>query len=331
LTSVEFGASFQALLDNIEYVIHGKTEAVTLALVCLFAEGHLLIEDVPGVGKTSLARCIAASVDVEFGRVQFTPDLLPSDITGVSRYRQKDDEFEFRPGPVFGNIVLADELNRASPRTQSALLECMAEGQVTVDGTTHRLPAPFMVVATQNPADMRGTFALPESQLDRFLMRIRLDYPGQAAEVDILRDHHRGRRIADISAVLSSLDLLAHIEHTRTVHVADAIYDYIVRLVAATRTAVPSGAERPNVGTTGKVQLGVSPRGSVALMRTAQVFAATEGRDFVVPEDVQTLAGPVLAHRVVLSVEAELGGMTGEEFVQDLVGSVPVPRTLGST
>jgi MoxR-like ATPase len=309
-----FARSFRAIHENVELVIHGKADVVRLALVCLLAEGHLLVEDVPGVGKTSLARSLASSIGATWHRIQFTPDLLPSDVTGVSIYNQQTGTFEFKPGPVFANIVLADEINRASPKTQSALLEVMEEHHVTVDGRPHPVPRPFMVVATQNPVDMDGTYQLPEAQLDRFLIRISVGYPDLGAEVDILRSHHAGAALDQISHVVGNDHVRTMIAITNEVHVADSVHDYIVRLVAATRG-------RP------EVRLGASPRGSLALLRAGRASAAADGRNYLLPEDVRVLAVPVLAHRLILTPEAEVRGITAPQVIEQILAEQPVPRT----
>ncbi|MEX5635996.1 AAA family ATPase [Parafrankia sp. FMc2] len=314
--TIPFSIAFEDVVANIEQVIRGKRAAVELAVVCLFAEGHLLVEDVPGLGKTTLARCLAASVNAGCHRVQFTPDLLPADITGTNVFNQRTGEFRFRPGPVFANLVIGDEINRASPKTQSALLEVMEERHVTVDGTRYPVPLPYMVIATQNPVDMDGTYALPEAQLDRFLMRLRIGYPTLDAELEILEGRQVGRRVEDLRPVMRAEDVVTHAERTLGIHVAPEMRRYIVRVVAATRT-------RHDV-----VRLGASPRGSVALLRAAQVRAASAGRTFVTPDDVQILAGPVLAHRLVLSPEAELRRVSAEDVVAEVVDSVPSPRRL---
>jgi MoxR-like ATPase len=309
-----FARAFRAVQENVELVIHGKGEVVRLALVCLLAEGHLLVEDVPGVGKTSLARALASSIGASWHRVQFTPDLLPSDVTGVSIYNQASGAFEFKHGPVFANIVLADEINRASPKTQSALLEVMEEHTVTVDGRPHPVPRPFMVVATQNPVDMDGTYALPEAQLDRFLIRISVGYPDPRAEADILRSHHAGTGSGSVASVVDSDHVRAMIAVTNQVHVADSLHDYIVRLAGATRG-------RP------EVRLGASPRGSLALLRAGRASAAAQGRGYLLPEDVRALAVPVLAHRLILTPEAEVRGVTAAQVVEHVLAEQPVPRT----
>ncbi len=312
---VDFAAAFQSLVDNVELVLRGKTEVVSLALTCLFAGGHLLIEDVPGLGKTSLARCIAASLDASCHRIQFTPDLLPSDVTGVTVYRQGSNKFTFHPGPVFAHVVVADEVNRASPKTQSALLEVMEEGRVTVDGEPHPVPWPFFVVATQNPVDMDGTYALPEAQLDRFLMRIGMGYPDRAAEVAILRTRQSGLRVEDLSPVLSTAEMASLIATTTQIHVSDTLHEYVVDVVAATRSLA-------------RLRLGASPRGSIALLRAAQVRAAAAGRTFVTPDDVKALAVPVLAHRLIPTADSELRGYGGSDAIREVLAAVPVPQAL---
>jgi MoxR-like ATPase len=312
-----FSTAFYDLVANVEKVIRGKREAVELAATCLFAEGHLLVEDVPGLGKTSLARCLAASVDAGCSRIQFTPDLLPTDVTGTTVFNQRSGEFSFRAGPVFANLVIGDEINRASPKTQSALLEVMEERFVTVDGTRYPVPAPFMVVATQNPIDMDGTYALPEAQLDRFLMRLRIGYPDLDAELEILEGRQVGRRVSDLTPVMRAEDVVNRSETTFAVHVAPAVRRYIVEVVAATRT-LP------------ELRLGASPRGSVSLLRATQVRAASQGRTFVTPEDVKSLALPVLAHRVVLSPDAEVRGISTADVVEGVLAAVASPRRLVS-
>jgi MoxR-like ATPase len=311
----DFEQSFRAVVNNVEKVVHGKTEVVEQALVCLFAGGHLLVEDVPGVGKTTLARCVAASLEASCNRIQFTPDLLPSDVTGVTLYNQKSGEFDFHPGPIFANIVLADEVNRASPKTQSALLEVMEEHRVTIDAVAHPVPSPFTVVATQNPVDMDGTYALPEAQLDRFLMRLSVGYPHHSAEVAVLRGRASAASADGLDPVLSVADVTDLIETAAGVHVADAVFDYVVHLVDATR-------KLPDL------RLGASPRGSIALLRSGRVRAASLGRHYVTPDDVKALAVPVLAHRLLVAPDAELRGFTAEQAVADVLDTVPSPGSL---
>jgi MoxR-like ATPase len=307
---------FRALVDNVEHVIQGKRDAVHLALVCLLASGHLLIEDVPGVGKTSLAKAIARSIGGNWHRVQFTPDLLPSDVTGVSVWNRQASEFEFRPGGVFANIVLADEINRASPKTQSALLEAMEEHQVTVDGVTYPLGAPFMVIATQNPIELEGTYPLPEAQLDRFLMRVEMGYPDRGSEVAILEHPSSHVAIEDLQPVVSADDVNTMIEAVTSIHVADGIRSYIVDLADATRRHHD-------------LALGASPRGALALQAAARALAASFGRDFVLPDDVKRVAPMVLAHRLLLTPDAELRGLTPGDVLTEVLASVAVPGATG--
>jgi len=315
--TADVGALFDALLHNIERVIQGKRDQIRLALVCLLAEGHLLIEDVPGVGKTSLAKAIARSVAATAHRIQFTPDLLPSDVVGVAVWNRGSNEFEFRPGGVFAHVVLADEINRASPKTQSALLESMEERQVTVDARTYPLPRPFLVIATQNPVELEGTYPLPEAQLDRFLMRVPMGYPSRDAEVAILETQGDSHTRADLlDPVATAADVVAAADAVALVHVAPALQAYIVDLVDATR-------RHPDLA------LGVSPRGALALQRAARAFAATAARDYVIPDDVKVLASSVLEHRMILGPEAELRGTTSSDVVNAVLGAVPVPGTAG--
>lgn len=301
-----------AVAESVERVIIGKSYSVRLAVAALFAEGHLLIEDIPGVGKTTLAKALTRCIGGTFKRIQFTPDLLPSDITGVTVFNQKTGEFEFRPGAVFANIVLADEVNRATPRTQSALLEAMGEGQVTVDGVTYPLPRPFFVIATQNPIERHGTYPLPEAQLDRFLMRVRLGYPQPEEEVQILQQQALAHPLDQLTPVLDSDGVLQVQRLVRQVQVSGAIRRYIVQLVAATR-------QHP------AVDLGASPRGSLGLMRAGQAWALLHGRTFVAPDDVKAVAIAVLAHRIILKAEAQARHTASEQIVAEVLNSVPPP------
>jgi MoxR-like ATPase len=309
-----FTECFTALADNIERVLKGKHEVVELALICLFAEGHVLVVDVPGTGKTTLARALAASLDGTCHRVQFTPDLLPSDITGGSVFRQDSGRFEFLPGPVFANVVIGDEINRASPKTQSALLEVMEEGQVSVDAVTHEVPRPFLVFATQNPVEMAGTYPLPEAQLDRFMMRVTVGYPDHASEVEVAGGTAVGPAIAALPTIATARHVAEFAQVVRErVRVPPPVVDYAVRVAAATR-------ELPGV------RLGAGPRGSVALVRAARVRAGARGRAYALPEDVKALAGPVLAHRLVLAPESELAGVTAADLIAEVLARVPVPQ-----
>ena len=305
---------FAALADNVGLALRGKPEVVDLALMCLMAEGHLLIEDVPGVGKTSLVKAMARSIDCDFGRIQFTPDLLPTDVVGVSVWNRDDHTFEFRPGPVFAGLVLADEINRASPKTQSALLEAMAESQVTVDGTTYQLPSPFMVVATQNPVEHEGTYPLPESQMDRFLIRTAVGYPSPAAEMEILDGHSTSDPVGQLRPVATAAEVRAMAAEVRSVHAAPALRSYLTEVAAATR-------RHP------QLTLGMSPRATLALLRAAKARAVVAGRGFVIPDDIHAMAGPVLDHRLICSPAAQMAGLHGSDIVADVLSAVAVPGT----
>jgi len=300
------------LRENVARVIVGKDEATTLLLVALLCEGHVLIEDVPGVGKTTLAKALARSLDLGFQRVQFTPDLLPSDVTGVSYFNQKTQEFQFRPGPIFTNVLLADEINRATPRTQSALLEAMEERQVTADGETRLLPRPFFVLATENPIELEGTFPLPEAQLDRFMLRVSLGYPDRDEERTIARRFHESSPLEDLAPVLPAAEIPALARICRHVFVGDAVEGYLVDVVRATRAH------------TG-VALGASPRATLALFRGSQALAVLDGRSFVLPDDVKSLTGPVLGHRLIVSAQGRLDGRAGEAIVAEVLHQVPAP------
>ena len=315
-TAAPRGATFSDYYDrivhNIERVIQGKRDVIELVLLCLVSEGHLLLEDVPGVGKTNLAKSLATSIECSFGRVQFTPDLLPSDVVGLTVWNRGENSFDFRPGPVFNNIVLADEINRASPKTQAALLEAMAEDQVTVDGVTYPLDQPFMVIATQNPIEHEGTYPLPESQLDRFLMRVSVGYPSPHAELEILDTHGDHDPFRDIGPVVNGEDVQRLALATRQVHVAPSLKAYLVDVAQATRRS-------------SHLSLGVSPRATLALQRVAKARAAAEGRSYVLPDDVKALAVPVLAHRLIVTPEAQLQGISPGDALAEVLRAVPVP------
>ncbi|MCF6139547.1 AAA family ATPase [Pseudalkalibacillus berkeleyi] len=300
------------VVDNVENVMVGKRQATELSIVSLLTGGHILLEDVPGVGKTMMVRSIAQSIGAKFNRIQFTPDLLPSDLTGVSIYNQKSMEFEFRAGPLMGNIVLADEINRTSPKTQSALLEAMEEQSITVDGVTHKLPNPFFVMATQNPIEYEGTYPLPEAQLDRFLLKINMGYPSAAEEMQVLSRNEKHQPIDELAAVLEIEDLLKLQEQVKTIFVEESVKQYIIDLVIRTRKH--SG-----------IHLGVSPRGSLALMKTAQAYALLLNREYVVPDDIKYLAKSVLCHRIILKPEARFDGYSPEKVVEEILERTPVP------
>ena len=308
----------ERVVANVERVIVGKHAEVRMALVALLCEGHILIEDVPGVGKTMLAKAVSRSIGCSFRRIQFTPDLLPSDVTGLSIFNQKTQEFEFRPGPIMAQVVLADEINRATPKTQSALLECMEEQQATIDGTSYPMPSPFLVIATQNPIEYEGTFALPEAQLDRFMLRLRLGYPKAMEEIVILDEQKRHHPIDQLTQVLGLDELREMQAAIKEIYVDQAVAEYIVRLVGATR-------DHPDV------YLGASPRGSINLYRSGQALAALEGRDYVIPDDVKQLAVAVLAHRLIIKSQASLREVDPDAIVREILAQVPVGEGSSAT
>ena len=310
--AAEFAETFELLVASGEKVLLGKTFVVKLALTAFLSQGHLLLEDVPGTGKTSLARAIAQSVDGTSTRIQFTPDLLPGDITGVSIYDQNSKAFEFHPGPVFANIVLADEINRASPKTQAALLEVMEEGRVTVDGITHNVPSPFMVIATQNPIEQAGTYRLPEAQLDRFIMKASIGYPDHASTLRILQETGTKPREVVLEPVVEASRILELANLSRTVHVDPSINDYVSRLIDATRNSE-------------EVRLGASVRAAIALVSTSKTLAAASGRHYVIPDDVKVLAEPVLAHRLILDPESEFDGVSANSVISQVLLETPPP------
>ena len=304
--------AIRRIVGNLAAVVHAPPETLELTVLSLLAEGHLIIEDLPGVGKTTLAKALARSVDCEFSRLQFTPDLLPSDVTGVNVFNQRSNEFEFRAGPVFANILLVDEINRASPKTQSALLECMQEGQVTVDGSTYELARPFMVVATQNPVEYEGTYPLPEAQLDRFTMRIGIGYPGLADEARLLTEQTVDPPLETLDAVTTATEVLGLVDAAREVFVEESVNRYVVALLTGTRRDE-------------RLYVGASPRAGIALLRVAKARALAAGREFVEPDDVKSVAPPVLAHRLILAPEARSAGLSGLDVVREALDRTPVP------
>jgi MoxR-like ATPase len=311
--SPDFATTVHRIEQNLSRVIRGKEESIRLVLISFLAGGHTLLEDVPGTGKTTLAKSLARSIDGAFRRIQFTPDLLPADIIGSSFFNARDSSFEFREGPVFANVVLADEINRTSPRTQSALLEVMSENQATIEGRRRSLPQPFFVIATQNPIEFSGTYPLPEAQLDRFTLRVTLGYPDLEHEIEVLYSQHTRHPFESLEPVVSSEEVLRLQEQVKEVRLDRAVAEYIMRLVHSTR-------HDP------RLRLGISPRGSLALYRTAQARARLEGRAYVLPEDVRALAQPVLGHRMVLDTKARYGGVSTQQIVEEILGEVPTPR-----
>jgi len=309
-----FGRRFTAITENIEQAIQGKHDTVELITICLLSAGHALIEDVPGVGKTLLAKSLARSIDCTFQRIQFTPDLLPSDVTGVSVWDREAQRFVFRPGPVFANVILGDEINRASPKTQAALLEAMEEQQVTVDGITHRLESPFIVIATQNPIEHEGTYPLPEAQLDRFMMRLTMGYPSREKEMEMLDAHGRRSSFSDLRPVVHAADVVTMTEVASRVHVADVVKSYLIDIAEATRNDP-------------ELLLGASPRATLFLQRAARTRAAVAGRDYVAPDDVKAMLEPVLNHRLILRPEAQMRGVTISQVLEGIAQAVPVPGT----
>ena len=310
--SAESAESIRAIVDNLASVVHASDETLLLCVLCLVSEGHLILEDFPGVGKTMLAKALARSLDVSFSRMQFTPDLLPSDVTGVNVFNQRSNEFEFKPGPVFANLLLVDEINRASPKTQAALLECMQEQQVTIDGVTNELARPFMVMATQNPIEYEGTYPLPEAQLDRFTMRISIGYPPLTEEARMLAEQTADPPLEGLEPVANAADAVALAEEAKAIFVEESLNRYVVALLRATR-----GDSR--------LYLGASPRAGIALLRVAKARALADGRSFLEPDDVKAVAVAVLAHRLILAPEARAAGLSGEQIVRETLDKTPVP------
>jgi MoxR-like ATPase len=305
-------AAIQRIVDNLASVVHAPAETLRLCVLCLVSEGHLILEDFPGVGKTMLAKALARSLEASFSRLQFTPDLLPSDVTGVNVFNQRSNEFEFKPGPVFANLLLVDEINRASPKTQAALLECMQENQVTIDGQTYELDRPFMVMATQNPIEYEGTYPLPEAQLDRFTMRLSLGYPPLADEAKMLTEQTSDPPLDGLQPVSTAAEAMALAEEAKAIYVEESVNRYVVALLRQTRSD-------------GRLYLGASPRSGIALLRVAKALALADGREFLVPDDVKAVATPVLAHRLILAPEARSAGLGGADVVREALERTPVP------
>jgi len=312
LRTADAGRTIEAIVGNLARVVHAPAETLRLCVLCLMAEGHLILEDFPGVGKTMLAKALARSLDVSFSRIQFTPDLLPSDVTGVNVFNQRENEFEFRPGPVFANLLLVDEINRASPKTQAALLECMQEQQVTVDGATYELARPFVVIATQNPIEYEGTYPLPEAQLDRFTMRLQIGYPPLPEEARMLTEQTADPPLDTLQPVADASDAVALAEEAKAVYVEESVNRYVVALLRTTRAD-------------SRLYLGASPRAGIALLRVAKARALADGREYLSPDDVKAVAVPVLAHRLIVAPEARSTGLTDTAIVEDALEKTPVP------